>query len=290
MAKLLTPTDPQSRRLIADFSRIYRECVEEIIRRLPEDWAAFSKHNVGWRKEVFNFRQYLSFSETRYVRALHVLLSDSSRRILDVGGFLAAFPLALRRLGLEVSIAEKYGYYDNALDVIVEHLLSQGVQVLDLDFTEPQSKLDGLAQTFDAVTCMAVAEHLAHSPRALMENLHTVLKPGGTLVFEVPNLAFWPRRVAFFFHGRTVLAPIEHVYHSAVPFTGHHREYTLADAHYVVREGGFEVVADYMFNYSVDGQGLLHRLKHAPAILFREYAEIILLHCRKPVTNAFGET
>lgn len=290
MKRPVTTTDPQSRRLIAEFSRIYPECVDMIIRRLPENTAAFSKHNVGWRKDAFNVREYLSISETRYVRALRILLSDRSSRVLDVGGFLAAFPLALRRLGLEVSIAEKYGYYGNALDGIAELMLSQGVQVVDIDFTEPQSKLDGQVQAFDAVTCMAVAEHLAHSPRALMENIRTVLKPSGTLVFEVPNLAFWPRRVAFFFRGSTVFDPIEHVYHSAVPFTGHHREYTLADAHYVVREGGFEVVADSTFNYSIDLHGPWHLLKHAPAMLFKEYAEIILLHGRKPVPNASGET
>jgi hypothetical protein len=98
---------------------------------------------------------------------------------------------------------------------------------------------------------MAVAEHLAHSPRILIENIHSVLRPDGVFAFEVPNLAFWPRRYSFFFKGNTVLAPIGDVYHSAIPITGHHREYTIDDARYVLKQGGFKIVGEQFFNYGI---------------------------------------
>jgi 2-polyprenyl-3-methyl-5-hydroxy-6-metoxy-1,4-benzoquinol methylase len=264
------------------FPSVYRAAVREISAALPADQSAIARHNVGWRTGNFDPERYLLDSETRYRRALAAIGSAGARQVLDVGGFLAAFPLALSRLGLSVSIAEKFGYYEHALDGVAERLRAGGIEVIDRDFTGPLGDLGALAARFDAVTCMAVAEHLAHTPRDLLENIGAVLKPGGTLVFEVPNLAYWPRRYAFFFRGATVHSPIAEVYHSAVPYTGHHREYTLDDARYVVTEAGFEIVSEQTFNYSIPAGGLWNRLKYAPAFLFKEWAEVILLHCRKP--------
>jgi 2-polyprenyl-3-methyl-5-hydroxy-6-metoxy-1,4-benzoquinol methylase len=218
----------------------------------------------------------------RYLRALRVIQSAGAKSVLDVGGFLAVFPLTLRRLGLSVSIAEKFGYYDHALDGIADCLKSNGIEVIDIDFTESGNDLGAISSRFEAVSCMAVAEHLAHTPKHLLENIRSVLKPRGALVFEVPNLAYWPRRFAFFFKGTTVLSPVEDVYHSAVPYTGHHREYTLADARYVVGQAGFEIVSEETFNYSIDTGNIWNLLRYAPAFLFKEWSEVILLHCRKP--------
>jgi hypothetical protein len=104
---------------------------------------------------------------------------------------------------------------------------------------------------------------------------------GGALVFEVPNLAYWPKRFAFFVRGETVHAPIDEVYHSAVPFTGHHREYTLHDARYVVRHSGFEISEELAFNYTVQRNRPLQLLKYLPAFLFNEWAEVFMLGCHK---------
>lgn len=265
----------------ADFSAAYREAVGEIMLRMPEDWSAIAKHNIAWGREHFDARKYLRDSEVRYQRVFKALISDGSEKILDVGGFLAAFPLTLTKLGLNVSIAEKFGYYDHSLDEIAEYLKSNGIEVIDADFTDAALNPATFAASYDAITCMAVAEHLAHSPRALMENINRALKPGGTLLFEVPNLAFWPRRFIFFFRGTSVLAPIEDVYQSAVPFTGHHREYTLDDARYVVTQGGFSIRSEETFNYAIDRSRWWNLVKFAPAFLFKEWAEVILLHCHK---------
>ena len=264
------------------FSTTYRQAVQEIMACVPADQAAIAKHNVGWRSGNFDPKQYLLRSETRYLRALNLLRSAGGKSVLDVGGFLAVFPLTLRRLGFSVSIAEKFGYYDHALDRVADCLKANGIEVLDIDFTEPGNSVAAITSRFDAVTCMAVAEHLAHTPRHLLENIRTVLEPGGALVFEVPNLAFWTMRFAFFFKGATVLSPVDEVYHSAVPYTGHHREYTLADARYVVGQAGFEIVSEETFNYSIDAGSIWNLLRYAPAYLFKEWSEVILLHCRKP--------
>lgn len=263
------------------FSRVYREAVDEVVRLMPDDWSALEKHNRGWRPGFLNPRQYLIDSECRFRLAHRIIESTGAKEVLDVGGFLAAMPLALARLGFKVSIAEKFGYYGHALDGIAAHLVKNRVEVLDADFTDSTERLDSRREAFDAVTCMAVAEHLAHSPKGLMDNIRHVLKPAGDLVFEVPNLAFWPKRFMLFFMGKSVLSPIEDVYHSAVPFTGHHREYTLADAKYVVEQGGFSIVSEKMYNYAINTRSPWQLLKYAPAFLLKNWAGLIMLHCRK---------
>lgn len=267
--------DPQT------FSSIYCESVAQIMDLLPSDLSAIAKHNAGWRTGNFDPRGYLLDSEKRYQKALQVIGVTGARRVLDVGGFLAAFPLTLARLGYSVAIAEKFDYYDHALDRIAEYVSANGVEVIDADFTEPPTAVTAATGGFDLVTCMAVAEHLAHTPRFLLENINAALASRGSLVFEVPNLAFWPRRAAFFLKGSSVHSPISDVYHSAVPFTGHHREYTLADARYVADQAGFEVVSEQTFNYSLKTNELSTLLKYAPAFLIEGCAEVLLLHCRK---------
>ena len=57
-------------------------------------------------------------------------------------------------------------------------------------------------ETFDAVVCIEVLEHLFAPQRALKEILR-VLKPGrGVLIATVPNVAFWRLRLDFFLLGR----------------------------------------------------------------------------------------
>ena len=264
------------------FRGLYRQAVDEVLVRMPQDWSALSRHNAGWSKDRFDCAGYLNSSLARYWRAYRILARSGAAFVLDAGGFLAAFPLTLRRLGFRVALAEHYAYYGSAMDAIAQLASSSGIAVVDVDLTEPTANLAGLQEGFDAVTCMAVAEHLAHSPRALLANLHATLRPGGTLVFEVPNIAFWPKRFAFFVRGQTVLAPIEDVYHSAIPFTGHHREYTLDEARYVVREAGFEIVSEQTFNYGFDSHSWWNRVKYAPALLWPTWAELILLECLRP--------
>lgn len=257
----------------------YRKAVGEIINLIPDDLSHIGKHNRGWLSGGFD--EYLVNSEARYLRALNVIRNSESKNILDVGGFLAAFPLALSRCGYKVSIAEKFGYYNGALDDIANLLLANGVEVIDADFTDTAFSQIECLNRFDCVTCMAVAEHLAHTPKYLLENIRSALVAEGHLVFEVPNIAFWPRRFSFFFKGSTVHSPIEDVYHSSIPFTGHHREYTLHDARFVIESANYKIVSEETFNYSINTNKLFQIFKYLPAFLFNEWAELIIIDAIK---------
>lgn len=86
------------------------------------------------------------------------------------------------------------------------------------------------AETFDAVTMIQVIEHVAE-PMQLIQKLHPMMKPGGILFLETPNMASWDRR---FFSQRT--------------WGGYHfpRHWTLWDPQTMTRMldlSGFDVVS-----------------------------------------------
>ena len=265
-----------------EFSSAYQSSVKEIISLLPEDWSSFSKHNIDWQQDTFDAKKYLIDSEIRYQKALNHFIENKCTKILDVGGFLAAFPLTMAKLGFSVSVAEKFAYYETALDGIADYLTKNNIDIIDCDFTTPIEDIsDHITRQFDGLSCMAVAEHLAHSPKPLMDNIYQATSIKGHLVFEVPNIAFWPHRYSLFFRGHTVHPNIKSVYHSSIPFTGHHREYTLDDARYVLTEGGFSIQNEDYFNYALDDLNMLQQFYMLPARLFRRCAGIIMLHAIK---------
>jgi SAM-dependent methyltransferase len=55
--------------------------------------------------------------------------------------------------------------------------------------------------TFDAVVCIEVLEHL-FQPQVAASEIRRVLKPGGVLLATVPNIAYWRRRVDLALLGR----------------------------------------------------------------------------------------
>ncbi len=102
----------------------------------------------------------------------------------------------------------------------------------------------------DAVTAMAVIEHYPHSLRPFLGNVKGLLGAGGIVHIEVPNIAYWPKRVAFLL-GRTPLADARMIYESAIPFVGHHHEYTMDELRAIAGLAGLEVLREDQYNYSL---------------------------------------
>ena len=200
---------------------------------------------------------YLRCSEARMVHAASLLHRKgiTRGRLLDYGAYFGNFALMLKGLGFEVDAVDSYEAYAPSLAPIVSLFNAAGVGVLD--FAHVGRDLTGLGpSSYDVVLCMGVIEHVPHTPRVLLEPLNRVLKAGGVLIIDTPNLAqlFNRQRLA---RGESVMPPVSIQYHADVPFEGHHREYTVDEVVWMAEALGHDVIGVELFNYSVYGQQTL---------------------------------
>jgi 2-polyprenyl-3-methyl-5-hydroxy-6-metoxy-1,4-benzoquinol methylase len=262
----------------------YRRAVPEVLAFVtPENQRLIAQHNAGWDPETYRFDSYLALSERRYLRVVDNFnrqghQSNGRPSVLDVGGFLGAFPLALARIGADVTLVEEYGYYGTAFDELARHLSGNGVSVWPLDFTRRLA--DQPSRHFDLVTAMAILEHLPDSPRVFMNNLRSYLAPDGVAALEVPNIAYWPNRVRAL-KGESVHQPFALLYGSSPPFTGHHREYTASELRDLLHWTGFEVLSVERFNYTLD-LGAIPRSERLRTLFFM-WPALVLDSCREVV-------
>lgn len=225
-----------------EFEKTYNGAVDAVLETLePGFTTGLARHNPAW--EGFDFERYLRSSLGRYERGLALARRELSEgaSVLDVGGFLGAFPIALARLGHEVAISERYSYYGGAMDRTRELLGAEGVTVYDLDMTREQPP-----GRFDVVFAMAIAEHLPE-PATLARNIGAATRAAA--VIEVPSSVYWPKRVRAL-RGRGFGPAIAELWGADDPFTGHHREYTKRDLRELCRIGGLAPRRVISFNYT----------------------------------------
>jgi 2-polyprenyl-3-methyl-5-hydroxy-6-metoxy-1,4-benzoquinol methylase len=270
---------------LAAFRSAYRAAVDAVLPFFDrERLENVGIHNPGWHPDRFDVGAYLRASEERYVHvlALAARCGVAERpRVLEVGGFFGAFPLALARVGLDVTLSEKYAYYYGAFDDLRGFLEREGVAVWDEDLTERLAAPRG--DRFDLITSLAILEHLANTPRPLMDNLAGLLADRGRLLVEVPNIAYWPKRLAAL-TGGSVHPPLRDVYDAAIPYTGHQREYTAAELRELIGWSGLQLHALTAYNYTPEPQGRAPMvvLRRWPARRFERAREVLLACAGRP--------
>ena len=119
----------------------------------------------------------------------HINLAD--KQILDVGcgGGLLTEALAVRGglvTGIDIS--------EHLLHVADEH-----AKKANLDITYTCTTVENFSSNhsnaFDVITCIAVMEHV-YDIFSLAKEMFRVLKPGGYVVAEVPNIAYLKHRIS----------------------------------------------------------------------------------------------
>ena len=245
-----------------------------------------ARHCVGWGPEMIDFRGYLVSSSIRFFEAYRVIeLMHGKPRICDVGGFWGVWPLTLHELGFDVSMTESLQYYGDLFEPLFGHIRERGLTIHDHD---PFDENAVLAETFDLVTVMAVLEHYPHSLRTFMSNVRSMLRPGGAIYLEVPNIAYLPKRIKMLFGG-SPLVPVGEIYRSEVPFIGHHHEFTIGELRELATLAGLTIEEEKFFNYS-PGEGgaaksVMRLLAAIPFALFRETREVIAVVCKEPAAG-----
>ena len=153
----------------------------------PAELAKFSELAHRWWDPESEFRPLHQINPLR-LEWIQSHLPLAGKRVLDVGcgGGILADSMARRGAQvLGIDLASK------ALKVAQLHALE--AQTANVEYREISAEAIAAEQpaSFDAVTCMEMLEHVP-DPRQTLGDVRALLRPGGALVVEVPNIDCWP--------------------------------------------------------------------------------------------------
>jgi len=148
-----------------------------------------SLQNRDWFHRFFLDRVFNPLDNQRHEVTLQLLKPGT--RLLDIGCWDGRFLELIRQAGL---FRELYGV--DMLMEAVEKVKLKGfrAQVVDLNYETLPFPRD----YFDAVTLLAVLEHV-FDPFAVIHEIHRVLRPGGMLIVDIPNVASFTNRTRILF-------------------------------------------------------------------------------------------
>lgn len=124
---------------------------------------------------------------------------------------------ALEKRKISFIIPEEFGTY----------IKDDGKDYIFADITKEIPK--EMREKFDLVIFTEVLEHLFAGDKIVMANIFSLLRPGGTLCFSVPNIATFSNRIRLL-TGRNVCWPKEDQVNGVFGGHGHIREYTFREA------------------------------------------------------------
>ncbi|NOX71220.1 MAG: class I SAM-dependent methyltransferase [Candidatus Micrarchaeota archaeon] len=146
-----------------------------------------SDYNKHFYSDVFASKHdiYYSVHRKKIETVLGLLSGFEGKNALDIGcgdGYITEIigkSISARMFGVEISA-------DAA-----KKAKEKGINVKLFDITK--GKLPFESDFFDMVFCGDVIEHV-YDTEKLLENILDVLRPGGTLILSVPNIASWYNR------------------------------------------------------------------------------------------------
>ncbi len=180
------------------------------------------------------FTKLRKFEVTR-IRVAYELLEEGEK-ILDLGmggGDLLAICKINKKYrrfyGVEIS--------PTILKKAVKNIKKKtgNLESVDLRYADLDSKLPYKSKSFDAITLIAVMEHI-FDPFFVMSEAKRLIKKNGILIIEVPNIAWLPRRLSLLLGKLPVTAQEE-------GWDGGHLHYfTFEATRDLVEKYGFETV------------------------------------------------
>ena len=154
--------------------------------------------------------------------------------ILDLGagsGYMSSLLLAAPE-----RVGKKPGEGLHACDIDEKTFSVSGVEFTKYNINKGLPYADA---SFDAVNAIEVLEHTA-APYHLLNEIKRVLKPGGVLIFSVPNIGHMQSRLSFLFSGHYFMFPSPSTKpENAGRLCGHVAPLAYQYWHYGLRLAGF---------------------------------------------------
>ena len=195
----------------------------------------------------------------KYVSTLQFFL-DRSRdlngqpfQVLDIGCDAGHMTFSMSALGFDVSAVDflptpcagqKYG--EKMLHLHREY---------DIEYRQCNIATDLLPfpdASFDGVYMGAIIEHLPNGHKRALKEAWRVLRPGGHLILDTPNLGYFWNRLGLL-RGAPICWPISGLFNDEL-FVGHYREFTVAEIKQMLEWSGFFVQQTKMINLSLKPQ------------------------------------
>ncbi|HWR02665.1 MAG TPA: class I SAM-dependent methyltransferase [Humidesulfovibrio sp.] len=225
------------------------ETTKALLELIPNgDYTQLAKHSPGLLG--YDWNAYISCSSLRLAHVANALerFGVPGQRVLDFGSYFGNFSIISNKAGFLTTAVDSYTHYHPALSNEKEMLQRIGVEVLDLS-CDTEFCTTHAAQ-YDFCLLLGVIEHIPHSPKKILELARTVLKPGGFVIIDTPNIAYLYNRERLM-RGESIFPQISHQFDCPLPFEGHHREYSLSEVLWMLKRVGFNPVHSELFNYSI---------------------------------------
>jgi SAM-dependent methyltransferase len=167
----------------------------------------------------------------------------NTHRVLDVGA----------GHDLQLSLLSNLGHEWHVLDVKNKPSVYPDVYRKGVTFHLCNVEVDPIPYpnaSFDVVVCCQVLEHFTHSHLPAVREMRRVLKPGGVLEVDVPNVACFRNRSCLL-RGKHITCDYEEHYLRAEPALHkgrlfyplwHNREFTKAEIEILFRAAGFQEI------------------------------------------------
>jgi 2-polyprenyl-3-methyl-5-hydroxy-6-metoxy-1,4-benzoquinol methylase len=207
------------------------------------------RHAPGSGKEAR--KKYLYQTALRVAQLCDALADHglTSGSVLEIGSLYGSFALSLQRLGYDVTVIDRYDDMDPSVNGYVDKLEDAGIRVVRTTRAGETQAIESLG-SYNCVIAMAVIEHVPHTPRHLLELMKRRASPGGLMAVDTPNVArYWNRRCLE--EGQSIFQDIAVQYYCDMPFEGHHREYTVDEARWMLEQLGCRDVRVRLFDYNM---------------------------------------
>jgi len=192
-----------------------------------------------WRDYPPHFREALVLRNCFQLELLRRCVAAGST-VCDVGGGWGNFACLTAAMGFQSILLDDFG--DAPLqqrgDPRIRMPEAYGVRVIQRDVIG--QRVDLPPESIDAFTSFGVLEHLHASPKRMLHELRSALRPGGWLIIGVPNRVNLRKRLVVPFGGGKWSAMQD--WYEEPAFRGHVREPDLGDLRYISQDLALENV------------------------------------------------